>query len=63
MSIIYCIEDDESIRDLIIYALNKNGFEAKGYESGEILYDNPEPDLIILDIMLPGDDGYISLKS
>ncbi|NLL81991.1 MAG: response regulator transcription factor [Tissierellia bacterium] len=59
---IYCIEDDESIRDLIIYALNKNGFEAKGYESGEILYDNPEPDLIILDIMLPGDDGYTILE-
>lgn len=62
MSIIYCIEDDESIRDLIIYALKKNGFKVKGYESGEVLYDNTEPDLILLDIMLPGDDGYTILK-
>lgn len=62
MPIIYCIEDDESIRDLVIYALKKNGYEAKGYESGQVLYDNPEPDLILLDIMLPGDDGYTILK-
>jgi two-component system alkaline phosphatase synthesis response regulator PhoP len=63
MSIIYCIEDDESIRDLVIYALKKNGYEAKGFESGEVLYDNTEPDLILLDIMLPGDDGYTILKN
>lgn len=63
MSIIYCIEDDESIRDLIIYALTNSGYEAKGFESGEILYDNSEPDLILLDIMLPGDDGYTILKN
>lgn len=62
MAIIYCIEDDESIRDLIIYALQSSGFIAKGYESGEILYNNTEPDLILLDIMLPGDDGYTILK-
>lgn len=59
---IYVIEDDESIRDLVMYALKKNGYEAKGYESGEILYDNTDPDLILLDIMLPGDDGYTILK-
>lgn len=63
MAIIYCIEDDESIRDLVIYALKKNGYEAKGFESGEVLYDNTEPDLILLDIMLPGDDGYTILKN
>lgn len=62
MSIIYCIEDDESIRELILYALRNSGFNAKGYESGEILYNNIEPDLILLDIMLPGDDGYTILK-
>lgn len=62
MSIIYCIEDDESIRELILYALKNSGFSAKGYESGEILYNNIEPDLILLDIMLPGDDGYTILK-
>ena len=62
MSIIYCIEDDESIRELILYALKNSGFSVKGYESGEILYNNIEPDLILLDIMLPGDDGYTILK-
>lgn len=63
MALIYCIEDDESIRDLILYALQNNGYDAKGYESGEILVNNTEPDLILLDIMLPGDDGYTILKN
>lgn len=63
MAIIYCIEDDESIRDLISYALNNSGFEVKGFESGEVLYNNSEPNLILLDIMLPGDDGYTILKN
>ncbi len=63
MAIIYCIEDDESIRDLITYALQSSGYIAKGYESGEVLYDNTEPDLILLDIMLPGDDGYTILNN
>lgn len=63
MAIIYCIEDDESIRELIVYALKNSGYEAKGYESGEVLYNNLEPDLILLDIMLPGDDGYTILKN
>lgn len=62
MAIIYCIEDDESIRELILYALKNSGYEAKGYENGQILYNNTEPDLILLDIMLPGDDGYIILE-
>ncbi len=63
MAIIYCIEDDESIRDLILYALRNSGYLAKGYESGDILYNNDEPDLILLDIMLPGEDGYEILKN
>ena len=62
MPLIYCIEDDESIRELIIYALKNNGFEARGFENGKFIFDNPIPDLIILDIMLPGDDGYVILK-
>ncbi|GFN36177.1 response regulator transcription factor [Tepidimicrobium xylanilyticum] len=62
MPLIYCIEDDESIRELVVYALKNNGFEAVGFESGEGLFNHPLPDLIILDIMLPGDDGYVLLK-
>lgn len=62
MSLIYCIEDDESIRELVVYALNNNGFEAIGFENGKTLFDSPTPDLIILDIMLPGDDGYKILE-
>ena len=37
MSLIYCIEDDESIRELVVYALNNNGFEAIGFEEGNSL--------------------------
>lgn len=62
MSLVYCIEDDENIRELVIYALKNNGFEAEGFENGKSLFEEPVPDLIILDIMLPGDDGYTILK-
>lgn len=61
MPIIYCVEDDESIRELIVYALNNNNFKAKGFENWSELSKEMEeeiPDLILLDIMLPGDDGY-----
>ncbi len=61
MGLIYCVEDDESIRELVIYALKNNAFEAKGFESSDELYNEINsklPDLIILDIMLPGDNGY-----
>lgn len=62
---IYCVEDDSSIRDLIIYTLESTGFKAKGFDSGADLYDaiNDEtPELIMLDIMLPGEDGLSILK-
>lgn len=60
MSRIYCVEDDESIRELIVYALGSSGYEAEGFESGKELFSkvyNFIPDLILLDIMLPGEDG------
>lgn len=65
MELIYCVEDDESIRELIIYALNNSGFETLGFENGEDLFKNLDaniPSLILLDIMLPGEDGYTILN-
>lgn len=62
---IYCVEDDSGIRDLMIYALNAAGFEAKGFSDGAAFYrafSEDEPELIILDIMLPGEDGISILK-
>lgn len=62
---IYCVEDDGGIRNMMIYTLNASGFEAKGFESGVPFFDVLEktlPELIILDIMLPGEDGITILK-
>ena len=57
---IWCVEDDASIRDIEIYALNSTGFEAKGFEDGLAFWDalkTETPELVILDVMLPGMDG------
>ena len=62
MNLIYCVEDDESIRELILYALRNGNFEVKGFESGIDLFKEKAPDLFLLDIMLPGDDGYVLLE-
>lgn len=62
---IFCVEDDSSIRDLMIYTLNTAGFEAQGFSEGESLMEalkERTPELIMLDIMLPGDDGITLLK-
>lgn len=62
---IFCVEDDNGIRDLMIYTLNSAGFEAKGFVEGTELFQalkNETPQLIMLDIMLPGDDGIEILK-
>jgi len=62
---IYCVEDDRSIRELIIYALQSGGYEAVGFSEGTALLAALEsrlPDLILLDIMLPGEDGMEILK-
>ncbi len=62
---IFCVEDDEAIRGLMIYALGAAGFEAKGFSDGIGLFDalrTERPQLILLDIMLPGEDGISILK-
>lgn len=62
---IYCVEDDSSIRDLMLYALNSAGFEAKGFCDSTDFWKEIKvvrPDLIMLDIMLPGEDGMEILK-
>ena len=62
---IFCVEDDSGIRDLMIYALNSAGFEAKGFDCADTLFHalkTEMPQLIMLDIMLPGDDGIKILK-
>lgn len=62
---IFCVEDDAGIRDLMIYTLNASGFRAVGFENAREFYaalaDNT-PELIMLDIMLPGEDGISILK-
>lgn len=62
---IFCVEDDTAIRELMIYTLNAAGFEAKGFADSKGLWKALEeemPELIMLDIMLPGEDGIAVLK-
>ncbi|MBQ7765332.1 MAG: response regulator transcription factor [Lachnospiraceae bacterium] len=57
---IWCVEDDSSIRDIELYALNSAGFETKGFEEGISAWEalkSEKPELIVLDVMLPGMDG------
>jgi two-component system alkaline phosphatase synthesis response regulator PhoP len=62
---IFCVEDDDAIRDLMIYALHAAGFEAKGFAEATSFFEALQaqmPQLVILDIMLPGEDGLAILK-
>ncbi len=62
---IYCVEDDRGIRELMIYTLNVSGFKAEGFKDSDELYEalkRCKPELITLDIMLPKEDGISILK-
>ena len=62
---IYCVEDDASIRELMLYTLRASGFEAEGFCDGSALFealDKHKPRLITLDVMLPGMDGIEILR-
>jgi len=62
---IWCVEDDTDIREIEIYALNSAGFETRGFEDGISFMEALKkeiPDLVILDIMLPGMDGIEILR-
>ena len=62
---IYCVEDERNIRELLVYTLGTTGFEAKGIRDGKELrkaLKEEIPQLILLDIMLPGEDGYSILE-
>ena len=62
---IWCVEDDASIRDIEVYALQSTGFEAKGFEDGMVFWNalqEQTPELVVLDVMLPGLDGIELLR-
>lgn len=62
---IYCVEDDSSIRDLMVYTLRAAGLSVEGFADGEAFWQairQETPDLVMLDIMLPGEDGIAILK-
>ena len=63
---IWCVEDDASIRDIEVYALTSTGFEARGFADGDTFWDalqkEAPPELVVLDVMLPGTDGIELLR-
>lgn len=62
---VWCVEDDASIRDIELYTLQQTGYDAKGFEDGNTMWkqlEQEKPDLMILDVMLPGEDGVEILK-
>ena len=66
---IWCVEDEESIRDIEEYALRSAGFETRGFTDGNTFWDalqggqTEKPQLVVLDVMLPGVDGITLLPN
>lgn len=63
---IFCVEDDSGIRDLMVYTLNSAGFDAVGFAGASEFWEamkTQRPELVMLDIMLPGEDGLSMLRS
>lgn len=66
MQTIFCVEDDANIRELVVYALRASGFTAEGFDCTAALYERLNegmPSLLLLDVMLPGEDGITALKN
>ena len=62
---IWCVDDDDTIREIEVYTLTQTGFEARGFADGNSMLEalkTEVPELIVLDIMLPGKDGVEVLK-
>ena len=62
---IFCVEDDQGIRNMMVYTLKASGFEAKGFDDAASVWEalkEEKPNLILLDIMLPGEDGISLLQ-
>ena len=62
---IWCVEDDAGIREIELYALRSAGFEAQGFADGAAFWaalEGETPELVILDVMLPGEDGVTLLR-
>ena len=62
---IYCVEDDSAIRDLVVYTLKASGYEALGFENDAGFWaamKEQRPEMILLDVMLPGEDGLTILQ-
>ena len=63
---IWCVEDDASIRDIAVYALNSTGLKAQGFSDGLSFWETlqkEQPELVLLDVMLPGIDGVTLLEN
>ncbi|MBQ8758769.1 MAG: response regulator transcription factor [Clostridia bacterium] len=62
---IWCVDDDNTIREIEVYTLEQTGFEARGFADGISMFEalkTEQPELIILDIMMPGMDGLEVIK-